>query len=334
MTVYVLDHFYLLITLLITVGYQLTGFFIAWVLQFDKITDFTGGSNFFLLAIITLTFGGTYNTRNIVATVFQLIWATRIAGFLLFRVLKTGSDTRFDDIRSNFNKFLGFWIGQILWVWVVSLPVVILNSPAVSRKDEGNPSFGTAGDVIGIILWVIGWSMETIADIQKYRFKSAKPPKDQVMDKGLWRWSRHPPYCGEILCWWGIWALSVAPSTNGDLPQHVKSAQYGALVSPLFTMLLLIFGSGLPPAEKPTAQKYYLLANGPDAKPEHSRAWSNYIRYYESTSILVPLPPALYSRLPSIVKLLLLDLPMFRFREDVDGPKALEEAQQKHSESA
>ncbi|KAF8322011.1 DUF1295-domain-containing protein [Clavulina sp. PMI_390] len=334
MTVFVLDHFYLLITLLITVGYQLSGFFIAWTLQFDKITDLTGGSNFFILALITLLFGDTYHARNIVASVLQMIWAVRIAGFLLFRVLKTGSDTRFDDIRSNFFMFLGFWVAQILWVWVVSLPVIILNSPAVSRAPGGNPAFGTAGDIIGIILWAIGWLIETISDAQKYRFKASKPPKDRVADIGLWNWSRHPPYFGEICCWWGIWALCLSPTMNGNLPHHAKSAQYGAIVSPLFTMIVLIFGSGLPPAEKPTAERYYLLTYGPESKPETARAWSNYVRYRNTTSILVPLPPSLYARLPQWIKIGLFELPMFHFDEEVEGPKAIEKAKAKASENA
>ncbi|KDN47060.1 hypothetical protein RSAG8_03837, partial [Rhizoctonia solani AG-8 WAC10335] len=122
MSVDALDKYYLALTVLVTTGYQLLGFAIAWTLQFDKITDFTGGSNFFLLAILTLCMNGVYHARNIVTTVFVLVWATRLAGFLLFRVLKTGSDTRFDDIRAHFFKFLGFWIGQIIWVWTVSLP--------------------------------------------------------------------------------------------------------------------------------------------------------------------------------------------------------------------
>lgn len=119
MIVHVLDRYYLLITFLITLGWQLLGFFIAWTLQFDKITDFTGGSNFFILALVTLLMGNTYYARNIIASVLVMLWAARLAGFLLFRVLKTGSDTRFDDIRSHFWKFAGFWVGQIVWVWVV-----------------------------------------------------------------------------------------------------------------------------------------------------------------------------------------------------------------------
>lgn len=89
-----------------------------------------------------------------------------LLGFLLFRVLKTGSDSRFDDIRSHFFKFLGFWVGQIIWVWTVSLPVTILNSPGVVSSSIQH-SFGTGTDIAGVVLWTVGWIVESVADLQK-----------------------------------------------------------------------------------------------------------------------------------------------------------------------
>ncbi|KAJ3819111.1 DUF1295-domain-containing protein [Lentinula raphanica] len=330
MAVYVLDHYYLAITVLVTTVYQLLGFAIAWTFQFDKITDFTGGSNFFILALLTLLIGNEFHARNIVASVLVMVWATRIAGFLLFRVLKTGSDNRFDEIRSNFFKFLGFWIGQIVWVWTVSLPVTILNSPAISdtTRSGSNPAFGTSRDIAGVILWALGWLIETISDAQKFRYKSAKGnPKDKPIQTGLWEWSRHPPYFGEIMCWWGIWILCLPPTTNGSLPSSSKSAQYGAIVSPLFTLILLMFGSGVPTAEKPQAKKFFLMSYGDNAKQEHARAWSNYKEYLRKTSILIPIPPFIYKPLPQILKqTLLLDFPMYRFDEGRDGAAAIEES--------
>ncbi|KAH8832535.1 DUF1295-domain-containing protein [Flagelloscypha sp. PMI_526] len=330
----VLDKYYLGITVLVTVAYQLTGFFIAWTFQFDKITDFTGGSNFFLLAILTLCLGNVYSARNVVASVLVMIWAVRISGFLLFRVLKRGSDNRFDDIRKHFFKFLGFWIGQILWIWTVSLPLTVLNSPAVSNLPQ--PSFGTGSDIIGIVIWGIGWFFESWGDIEKYRFKAnGSSPKDQPMMKGLWAWSRHPPYFGEILCWWGIWTLCVAPSVRHTVDSSTRSAQYGALASPLFTMVLLLFGSGIPTAEKPQARRFFLLSHTPvDRKPEYANAWDNYKIYLKRTSPLFPIPPLLYVRLPQIVKtLFLLDLPMYKFDEERDGKQAIEEEQRKHGQA-
>ncbi|KAI0716425.1 hypothetical protein C8Q76DRAFT_724176 [Earliella scabrosa] len=317
----VLDKYYLAITLLVTVGYQLSGFAIAWTFQFDKITDFTGGSNFFILALLTLLLGQEFDARNVVTSVFVMVWAARLAGFLLFRVLKTGSDTRFDDIRSHFFKFFGFWVGQILWVWVVSLPVIILNSPAVSSGVP--PAFGTASDVLGIILWVAGWLIESIADMQKFLYKASRPPKEKPIDIGLWGWSRHPPYFGEILCWWGIWTLSIAPALGGTHSSAARSAQLGSLVSPLFTTVLLLFGSGVPTAEKPTAQKFYQMAypdDGSDTGHDYAErqpanaAWANYQTYRAQTSILLPFPPALYRVLPQWLKrTVLLDLPMYEW---------------------
>ncbi|KAF8972611.1 DUF1295-domain-containing protein [Flammula alnicola] len=326
--VHALDQYYLALTLLVTIGYQLSGFAIAWTLQFDKITDFTGGSNFFFLALLTLLAGNTYHTRNIVASVLVMVWAVRIAGFLLFRVLKMGSDNRFDDIRSHFWKFLAFWIGQILWIWTVSLPLTILNSPGVSDPSTGRstPKFGTSRDIAGIVVWALGFIIESVGDAQKYYYKANKViPKGQPTNKGLWKWSRHPPYFGEIMCWWGIWILCLSPTTNGHLPSSSRAAQYGAIVSPIFTVLLLMFGSGLPTAEKPTAQKFFLLSHGPESEDGHSDAWKEYKSYLQKTSILIPLPPFLYRPLPTILKrTILLDFPMYQFNELTDGMAAVE----------
>ncbi|KAG8895026.1 hypothetical protein FRB99_000802 [Tulasnella sp. 403] len=283
-------------------------------------------------ALFTLLAGNTFYARNIVASVFVMLWATRLAGFLLFRVLKRGSDSRFDDIRANFFKFLGFWVAQIIWVWVVSLPVIILNSPAVSDRRIGgnNPKFGQGADIVGIIFFVVGWITESVADAQKYRYKAARPPKDEPITTGLWKYSRHPPYAGEILLWWGIWILCLTPSRHGNLSSSARSAQWGAIVSPLLTMVLLILASGIPTAEKPTAKRYYLMSYGPDAKPEHANAWANYKEYLNRTSVLWLVSPNLFAKLPRWLKVtVFLELPMYQFHEDTDGAQAIEEAKRK-----
>ncbi|KAJ3568148.1 hypothetical protein NP233_g5903 [Leucocoprinus birnbaumii] len=285
--VHVLDRYYLLLTFLITTGWQLSGFAIAYSLKFDKITDFTGGSNFFILALVTLLIGNTFYARN---------------------------------------------IGQIIWVWTVSMPVVILNSPSVSDKRIGgdNPKFGTSRDIAGIIVWAVGITIEATADQQKYFYKSRKKiPKGEPPNRGLWAWSRHPPYFGEILCWWGIWMICISPATNGSLPSSSRSALYGSVVSPLLTMILLMFGSGLPTVEKPAAKKFFLISNGPNADPALANSWKQYQAYLNKTSILVPLPPFIYRPLPKFIKrTILLDFPFYQFDEDKDGVAVLHEAQE------
>lgn len=78
--------------------------------------DFAGGTNFVVLAIITLAFSDHHNARQIVVSLFIMVWGLRLSGFLLFRILKTGKDDRFDDKRDKFFPFLGFWMFQMIWV--------------------------------------------------------------------------------------------------------------------------------------------------------------------------------------------------------------------------
>jgi len=201
-TVNVLDRYYLAITAIITIVYQLIFFGIAFTLKFDKLTDFAGGTNFILLACLTWGLSAyRENARNVVASIFLIIWAARLSGFLLFRIIKTGKDDRFDDMRDKFFKFLGFWVFQMVWVWTVSLPVTIVNSPALTQN--GVPDFGTKSDIIGVIFFAVGFFFEAVSDVQKYRFRSKHGNDGSVCNKGLFRWSRHPNYFGEILLQFG-----------------------------------------------------------------------------------------------------------------------------------
>lgn len=195
----VLDDYYLAITLLVTIGYQLIGFSFAYSFKFDKLTDFMGGTNFVWLAILTLSMSGTTNARQIITSIFIMLWGTRLSAFLLFRILKTGKDDRFDDKRDKFFPFLGFWVAQMLWVWIVSLPVTILNSPNVLQYPQ--PSFGKATDIVAIIFYVIAFLMESVSDVQKYRFKQSSQGQQPgaFCNVGLFKWSRHPNYFGEII---------------------------------------------------------------------------------------------------------------------------------------
>ncbi|KAI7532432.1 oxidoreductase-like protein, partial [Hortaea werneckii] len=287
---HVLDDYYLAITLLITVAYQLIGFAIAFTLKFDKLTDFWGGSNFVILAIITLSMSGTTNARQIVATIFLIVWASRLAGFLLFRILKTGKDDRFDDKRGSFFKFLGFWVFQMFWVWTVSMPVTILNSPNVLQYRQ--PSFGEATDIIGIIFWVIAFFTEAISDVQKYRFKKSERGQQPgaVCNVGFFKYSRHPNYFGEIMIQVSIFMIAVTPASYHTVPSSsgAYAALYASMVGWIFLTALLMFVSGLPLQERPGAKKRF----------EKGTGWPEYEKWLHDTSILFPMPPAIWRNLP------------------------------------
>lgn len=350
-----IDPFYLALSAILTVGWQAFGFFLVFfIVKSDILTDAWSAINFFFLALLTLNLGAGYNARNILASIFVMIWAVRLGGFQLFRISKMGGDSRFDDLRGKFLNFAGFWAAQAVWVFTVSIPVVVLNSPAVSRNVDGyggyRPAFGTGCDIAGVILWFIGFTCEALADAQKYRHKQVlKPPKGAICDTGIWYFSRRPNYFGEIIHWWGIWLLCVSPafgsSANGEsISQRGHDVLLGALVSPLFTMILILFVSGMPTAEKPSQEKYYLMSHGVDGgktlepfgKTQHEEdPWKRMKAYRERTSILLPLPPALYKPLPAILKsTLFFDIPFYNFDEGKDGPKAIEKEKQKKQDQS
>ena len=196
------DDHHLAFTGLVTIALQLVCFFIAYLLQFDKITDFAGSANFVLLALLTFFLGGAgykegggaaLNPRAAILTGLVLVTRVELAAYLLYRVLARGKDERFDAIRLNFLPFLAFWIFQMLWVWGVCLPVLFVNTE-VSRAPLG------AADGVGIAMWAIGFAIQVLADVQKNAFRSDPANNGKWCDVGLWGWSRHPNYFGEILC--------------------------------------------------------------------------------------------------------------------------------------
>jgi steroid 5-alpha reductase family enzyme len=302
MEVHVLDNYYLAITLLITIGYQLFFFSIAFSLKFDKLTDFAGGTNFVVLAIITLAFSGHHNARQIVVSLFIMVWGLRLSAFLLFRILKTGKDDRFDDKRDKFFPFLGFWVFQMIWVWTVSLPVTVLNSPNVTRFPQ--PAFGTGRDIAGVVLYAIGFTMESVSDIQKYLFRSRNTDKSAICDKGFFSWSRHPNYFGEIIIQFAIYMIAVSPAANDYVHGQAYKALYATILGPFFLTILLMFVSGLTLQERPGAKKRY----------EKNNHWEEYSRYLNRTSILIPFPPQIYEKLPTILKrTIFLEFPIYVF---------------------
>lgn len=275
----VIDSNLLSLTIIVTVGMQLSFFAIAYWFRFDKVTDLAGSSNFIVLAWLTYLVRGTYFSRQTIVTILVTVWGLRLGSFLVYRVLSRGKDDRFDTFRDNFCMFLGFWVMQIIWVWVVSLPVIFLNAAI------GNPDLN-ARDYIGWALWGLGFIIEAIADQSKHNFLKTGDTKNTWLATGIWKYSRHPNYFGEIVLWTGIFI------TCSSVFEEAGSTKYAyfSLFSPVMTFVFLMFFSGVPPAEE-----RYDLRFGKNPK---------YIEYKNMTSPLVPLPTSLYAAMPSFFKCL------------------------------
>lgn len=273
MAVAVLDEHYFALCALITVGMQLSFFAVAASFKFDKVTDFAGGMNFTVLAIVTLVLGGFYYPRQLIATAIVVISRTELAIILLCRVLKRGKDARFDAMRNRCLAFFGFWVFQMVWVFGVSAPAIFVNSEALDTPLVWSDYAGTAVAAIGFLLQV--W-----ADVVKMRFRNNAANNGKFCAAGPWAWSRHPNYFGEILLWWGVFILGTP--VFSQVP-----AGYATVVSPLLTMVLLLGVSGMPEAEQSAIKRY----NSPA-----------YARYVATTSPLISMPPCLYGALPMLLR--------------------------------
>jgi steroid 5-alpha reductase family enzyme len=197
----------------ITVAYQLFFFFIAAGCKFDLLTDIAGSTNFILLAFLSyFWFNEAPDTRADIILIMINIWGWRLGLFLLWRVFSRKKDARFDEVRENCLKFLGFWVFQMIWVWVVSLPVVLMN---VFNTGDSVP-LGTL-DFVGIAVWAVGFLFETAADITKAIFNANPANRSSFITVWPWSWSRHPNYFGEIMCWAGVFIVSLSLANRGSL---------------------------------------------------------------------------------------------------------------------
>ena len=249
------DEHYILVSLLITVCMQLSFFAIAYGLQIDKVTDFAGTSNFLVLAIFTLWLSADFSFPKIIGSLMVALWSIRLGFYLSYRIIVWGEDHRFDEIRAKFWSFFGFWVLQILWVFLTSLPIIYFNSL------NGDINFNSVA-YLGIGIFAVGFMIESWADYNKFNHKLNGKKWCNV---GLWKYSRHPNYFGNIMLWFGIFIFCF---------------NYGAplwtIIGPLWTAFLLIFVSGLPFLETSADKKY---GNDPE-----------YIKYKNETSILIPVP--------------------------------------------
>ncbi len=235
-------------------------FAVAAARKTDVVTDLSYSLTFALLAV-ALPFTGAGAAVQWVASLLVLIWAIRLGTYLFRRILRMKVDHRFDEMRDKPLRFARFWLLQAISVAVIMLPVSYL------LDRDTAPDFG-AWAVVGAAVWLAGLVIEAVADAQKSAFRGKEENGDRFVDGGLWRYSRHPIYFGEILVWGGLFLYAVP---------FLLGAAFVVVLGPVFITVLLLFVSGIPLLERSADEKY-----GDDPA---------YRDYKRRTSILVPLPP-------------------------------------------
>ena len=233
----------------------------SYIFETEHYFDLTGSLTYISVTLLAILFTVDISLRDILLALFVWIWAFRLGSFLFIRVKKAGSDGRFDLMKKDFWWFLMTWTIQGLWVF---LTLAMALAAITSESKMAIDIFA----IIGTLIWIFGFSIEVIADQQKTNFKDDPANKDKFINVGLWSWSRHPNYFGEMVLWIGI-ALIAFPVLIGW--------QLVALISPIFVIFLLTRISGVTMLESRGYKKW-----GDDEE---------YKNYIKNTSVLIPLPP-------------------------------------------
>ena len=201
----------------------------AYLMQTEKFYDLAGSLTY--ISIISYVFykSSEFNLGNLILSLFIIIWAVRLGSFLFFRIQKAGEDKRFRDIKLSPTRFFMTWTLQGMWVSICS--ACAITAISTSEGVIVNTLF-----FVGVITFILGFLIEIIADNQKTKFKDNPNNKNKFISTGLWSYSRHPNYLGEITLWTGVAIMSFS---------SLSGLQLITLISPVFTYLLLVYVSGV-----------------------------------------------------------------------------------------
>ncbi|KAM0671466.1 hypothetical protein OCOL_001584 [Ordospora colligata] len=228
----------------------------------EKFYDIFGSLTFVLILCLSISLRKVPSTRQKLAVMAALIWAVRLGWFLFTRIMKNnGIDSRFTEIKREMLTFLIAWTIQGAWVFTTILSILMMNmSTDTSRLN--------ILDFTGICLWIIGFAFECIADFQKQAFRKNPSNKNKWISSGLWAYSRHPNYFGEILLWFGMSLMAYSA-------MKTRTQRLSNFIPPFFVATLIIFVSGIPKLEERADSQFGKI--------------EEYRRYKTSTSTLIPI---------------------------------------------
>ncbi|MEL6183922.1 MAG: DUF1295 domain-containing protein [Myxococcota bacterium] len=241
-------------------GLQWVAFVPAVILRTERFYDLMGTVGYLTLTAAALA-STELDFRKLAVALAVAIWGLRLGSFLFLRIHRDGKDRRFDQIKINPPRFFAAWSLQATWVFITLLAVLLV----LLRPSQ--PEFRIT-DVLGMGLWAVGFGIEATADAQKRAFRAREENAGRFISTGLWAWSRHPNYFGEILLWTGLAVVGAGV---------FQGSEWIGWVSPLFVTLLLLRISGVPTLEKEADRRW---GDDPD-----------YARYKAATPVLVPRPP-------------------------------------------
>ena len=256
---------YFAILALILFVYMSLWFVLSLVKKRNDVADVAWGLGFVLLAWTSFFVGGAENIRGLLVGFLVSIWGIRLARHIHVRNKGRAEDYRYAEWRKVWSKwfylrsYLQVYLLQGILLFLIVLPVLLINKSMSTSLSYV--------DFIGVAIWLFGFIFESVGDAQLSRFIKDPTNKGKLMQSGLWRYTRHPNYFGEVLMWWGLWIIALS----------VPNGIYG-IIGPLTITFLILKVSGIPMLEKKMAEN-----------PE-------FAEYKKRTSIFFPLPPKIYGR--------------------------------------
>jgi steroid 5-alpha reductase family enzyme len=252
-------NYYLILAVVVFV-YMNLWFALSILKKRNDVADVAWGLGFVLVAWVSFFLGGHSGMRGLIVGALVSMWGGRLAWHIHTRNKGKPEDSRYLAWRNEWGtwfylrSYFQVYLLQGLFLFLIALPVLLNNASSGIKIG--------ALDVLGIAVWLFGFCFEAVADAQLARFIKNPTNKGKLMQSGLWAYSRHPNYFGEVVQWWGLWIIALSVP-NGLF----------AIIGPITITFLILKVSGIP-----------LLEKKMESRPDFSE-------YKQRVSVFVPLPP-------------------------------------------
>ena len=250
----------IIMELIVIAAYMAVWFCLAQALGRNDVADIAWGLGFIVMAISAMVFTENVTPRGLLTTCLVILWGLRLASHVFLRNRGKQEDPRYGKWRQDWGKhaviraFFQVFLLQGVLIVIISLPVTMI----ITSKQSPLSLF----DLLGVFVWSGGFAFEAVGDYQLMRYKRNPANQGKIMTQGLWKYTRHPNYFGEVALWWGIYLIAVSVPLG-----------WATILGPITITCLILKVSGIPLLE----EKY--------------RDNPEFQIYRRRTSAFFPLPP-------------------------------------------
>lgn len=225
----------------VAAAWMVVGWLASLVMRDISVVDVAWGLGFVAIAWVVFLVADGAEARKLLVAGLVTVWGLRLSLHLARRHSREGADFRYEELQRSSRPGLAslgsVFAVQALGLWVVSLPLQAAQVPA-------EPAGLTALDFAGVAVWAIGMLFEAVGDLQLDRFRRDPGNQGKVMEGGLWRYTRHPNYFGDLCVWWGVFLIALA-----------GSGEWWTIAGPLMMSCILLRISGVPVMERRLERK-------------------------------------------------------------------------------